>query len=147
MSRPIYRPIHRLSRHLCGAAALLLALGACALSPAPPAAAEPAASPAQLQQQIEAEIGDAACSSDAQCHSLALGAKACGGPLRYLAWSSQRSDAARLQALADQLRRADEAGNAQQGRISDCRLVTDPGARCVAGRCQLGSSGSDALAR
>ncbi len=145
MSSPIYRPIHHLSRRLCGAAALLLALGACALSPAPPAAA----SPAQLQQQIEAEIRDAACSSDAQCHSLALGAKACGGPLRYLAWSSQRSDAARLQALAEQLRRADEAGNAQQGRISDCRLVTDPGARCVAGRCQLGDplGGADKLAR
>lgn len=109
------------------------ALASCAQTP--PAAAEPES--ARLGRELRELVGPAACSTDAQCRSLPIGAKACGGPAGYLAWSTQGTDAARLQALAakqaDAQRRENEAG----GRRSNCALVADPGAACVAGRCRL----------
>lgn len=119
----------------CAILLLGLAASACATEPKPAGAAE-------LLRQIQTEIGGAACSSSQQCHTLAVGAKACGGPEAYLAWSSQRSDGAKLSRLA-KLHQAERAAeNAGSGRVSNCLFVVDPGAQCLAGRCQLGSGGA-----
>lgn len=119
-----------------------LALAACA-SETPRAPAAPASAAATLAQ-ITTEIGDAACSSAAQCRSLAIGAKSCGGPERYLAWSTQRSDGAKLARLAETLRQQREAENARSGMMSNCQFIPDPGAQCVAGHCQLGGGAGGA---
>ncbi len=95
------------------------------------------ASAAQLWAQIQAEVGDAACDGPQQCHSIAVGAKACGGPDAYLAWSSKRSNEKKLRSLVEQHAAARKAENEASGMMSDCRLVTDPGASCQAGRCTL----------
>ncbi|MGS0758068.1 hypothetical protein ACVBEH_27320, partial [Roseateles sp. GG27B] len=87
-------------------AGLVLATAACAENPMnkkPAPALNPApSSSAQLLAQIQAEIGDAACDSPAQCHSIGVGAKACGGPEGYFAWSSKRSDEKKLKSLVEQ---------------------------------------------
>lgn len=128
------------ARRLAGLIALPLALlaGACSSAPADskPAEAQPAS--LRLLKALEAEIGDARCSSEAQCHSLAVGAKACGGPEGYRAWSSQRSgDGKKLQALAAEQAAARRAEQNQSGMMSNCALEPDPGAQCLAGRCVL----------
>lgn len=115
---------------------LATVLAACA---AEPAARTGTDSAAPLLEQIRTEIGDAACSSDQQCRSLAIGAKPCGGPESFIAWSVQRSDAAKLERLATAYKMAREAENAREQRISNCMLVADPGAQCKAGRCVSGS--------
>jgi hypothetical protein len=98
---------------------------------------------AQLLAKIRAEIGDAACESPDQCHSIGIGAKACGGPEAYLAWSSLRSDGETLRNLVAQHRAAREEENLRSGILSDCRVVPDPGASCVpragggGGHCRL----------
>jgi hypothetical protein len=100
-----------------------------------------------LRQQIEAEIGTPACASAAQCHTIAIGRKACGGPESYLAWSSTTSDGATLARLAEAYAAERERDNVASGMASNCMLVTDPGATCSAGRCVLqkgGLGGSDA---
>ena len=115
-----------------------------------PALNPAASSSAQLLAQIQAEIGDAACDSPAQCHSIGVGAKACGGPEGYLAWSSKRSDEKKLMGLVAQHAETRRAENLASGMMSDCRLVTDPGATCQAGRCTLlpsGSAGGGTLAQ
>lgn len=127
---------------LLSALMLALSLGACAAPAAEPAVS--AVPVARLQQQIEAAIGDAACSSSAQCRTLPIGARACGGPERYLAWSTQRSDAAQLDKLAQALKAQREAENARSGMASTCQFLMDPGAQCVAGRCQLGGGAGGA---
>jgi hypothetical protein len=125
----------------CGRALLpawLLALTACAAAgPTPPAAPTPApaADAATLYRQLRDEVGDAACSASEQCHTMAVGHKPCGGPEAYLVWSSQVSDGARLRALAQAYAQARRDENQRTGRVSDCSLVTDPGARCEASRC------------
>ena len=119
-----------------GALALLSVAGAACSGSAtngPPAKA--VAAPAPLLQQIEAEIGDAACDAAAQCRTVALGSKACGGPERYLAWSTARSDSARLAQLAEQYAAARQAENARSGMMSTCDVIIDPGATCQGRRC------------
>lgn len=118
-------------------AAGLLSACARAAPEAPVAGLPTAAQPAAAARQALADaIGTAACSSDAQCRTVAVGAKACGGPEAYLPWSSQSAHASRIQALADQYTQA-QAAAAPAGRMSTCSVVTDPGAACVQQRCVL----------
>lgn len=93
---------------------------------------EPSAARPAPGQGVEALIGDAACDADAQCHTIAVGAKACGGPARYLAWSSRVTDGAALQSVADRETRAARASVEKSGILSNCAMVTDPGAFCAA---------------
>lgn len=116
------------------------ALASCA-QPAPPVPAASAApqESARLERELRTLIGPASCSADSQCRTVAIGAKACGGPSGYLAWSTEGTDAARLAELAARQSAAQRRENEAGRRVSNCIFVTDPGARCVAGRCQLTS--------
>lgn len=145
------RPFPPLRTVLAGAF-LLLAGSACssdaprANAPAAPTAVASAsatapATPASLLAAIEAERGAARCDGDAQCHTIGVGSKACGGPERYLAWSSKDGDGSRLKALVQQhaaLRRQEDAAS---GMMSTCNLMLDPGATCQAGQCVLRAPG------
>jgi hypothetical protein len=132
----------------------LLLAGVLAFGWAAPAAADsmaaaavraPASAPDPLAP-VRALIGDAACSGDEQCHTIAVGAKACGGPEAYLAWSTQRTEEKALEAAAAAYssRRLDIV--ARGGRVSNCALTVDPGASCqpagAARSCQLRRAGS-----
>jgi hypothetical protein len=117
-------------------AGMLILVAACA-GARPPAPEPGPATTATLWQQIQAASANPACDSDSQCHSLGVGAKACGGPERYLAWSSKQGDGARLKALVEQHSAARRADDAREHMMSTCSLVSDPGAACRAGRCEL----------
>jgi hypothetical protein len=127
------------SRRLAPALLLPLLASVLAACAAEPATRTGKDSAAPLLEQIRAEIGDAACSSEQQCRTLAIGAKPCGGPESFIAWSVQRSDAAKLERLATAYRKEREAENARERRVSNCMFVADPGAQCKAGRCVTGS--------
>ncbi|WP_300756540.1 hypothetical protein [Janthinobacterium sp.] len=122
--------------------ALLLATSACS-APAQDSAtpATPAPTQAALQQQIQSEVGNAACDSTAQCQTIAIGAKSCGGPESYLAWSSKNNDGKKLKALAYAQAEAQRRQQQNDGMLSTCSIITDPGASCVAGRCELQKPG------
>jgi hypothetical protein len=133
-------------RTLC-AGALLLASTACGSAPS---ASTPAASisAAALLPRIEAERGKASCDTTDQCHTIGVGAKACGGPERYLAWSSKDNDGNRLKALVQQHAELRRAEDAKAGMMSTCIFLPDPGATCQAGQCVVLPAGQGAsLAR
>jgi hypothetical protein len=90
-----------------------------------------------LQQRISAEVGSAACSSSADCRSLPIGSKACGGPARWLAWSAAVSNPDLLLAWSQDLAQRQRQREMTEGRMSTCSVVPDPGTQCVAGRCVL----------
>jgi hypothetical protein len=115
------------------AALLLLALGAaCAADLSPAAPASPAATRTdETLAAIHALVGDAACDSDAVCRSMAIGAKACGGPEGYFAWSTQRSDATRLAAAVASYNQGRVTDNMRDNRVSNCAMVMDPGVACL----------------
>jgi hypothetical protein len=132
--------------------AYLLILGciACSTSAQPPGPARPApAAPAAGQgatlpptlAQLHALVGTAACTNSSQCHSVPIGARACGGPESYLAWSSANTDGAAVRALAERYQAERKAQLAASGVASDCRFMADPGAVCQAGTCRLGTGG------
>lgn len=118
---------------------VLLTLGTAACNSAPKLEAKDSAA---LLNEVKAEIGDAACDGPQQCRSIAVGHKSCGGPEAYLAWSTKRSAEAKLKALAAAHAAARSDENRRSGMVSDCRLITDPGSSCTAGRCQLLPQGS-----
>lgn len=128
---------------------LLLILGCSGCSsglvaaPPPPAATAPAAG---LLVQIRALAADTSCTASAQCHTLALGARACGGPQAYMAWSSAHTDGAALRLLGERHAQQEKARIAASGEVSDCRMIADPGAECRAGACQLRSAATGASA-
>jgi hypothetical protein len=122
------------------------ALVSCAQTP-PAAAPAPASAPAEIEstrlgRELRELIGTAPCSADSQCRTVAIGAKACGGPSGYLAWSTQATDARAVAALAERQAAAQRREVASSGLRSNCAIVSDPGATCMAGRCQLTSSAS-----
>ena len=90
--------------------------------------------------QLRALERDAACSSDQQCHTVPLGERPCGGPEAYLAFSSARHDPAKVAELAARYRKERSEANAREGVAGDCRVILDPGASCVAGRCRPGGA-------
>jgi len=114
-------------------------LAACASAETPPKPQVPAgtvpANTARLQEQIRDEIGDPTCSAHDQCRTIAIGHKACGGPEAYRVWSTRVSNGPRLLSLAEAYQKARREEAQQSGRVSDCSMVVDPGARCEAGRC------------
>jgi hypothetical protein len=99
--------------------------------------------------QIRALVGAASCTRSTQCQSLAIGAKPCGGPEFYLAWSNRQTALPPLHALAARYRQERMAANAESAVVSDCRMLDDPGARCEmsapggAGQCVLRAPGAN----
>jgi hypothetical protein len=132
-------PTAPFSLRLAAASLLLLMTGACASPPASPPPS-PAAGIDNLWQQIQASSAAASCDSDSQCRTIGIGAKACGGPERYLPWSSRQSDGAELKRLVDQHAAARRAEDAREAAMSTCSVVSDPGASCKAHLCVLNPS-------
>jgi hypothetical protein len=102
---------------------------------------------ARTGTSIPSLIGDAACDSDAQCRTIGVGAKACGGPDAYLAWSTKRTDEDALQALVERQAEARRKAISDKGMMSNCAFVADPGAYCepragASGVCRLRSGGA-----
>ncbi|WP_306391121.1 hypothetical protein [Telluria beijingensis] len=126
---------------------LLLACGACTSQAGAPqpvqgstvAAGDSSATVAEIRRLV----GAASCDSSAQCRTLPVGARPCGGPDFYLPWSSPHPDEARLLALAQRSRSERQAEAGRSGELSTCQHRPDPGAVCVAGRCQLATPSTD----
>lgn len=115
----------------------LLGLAACQ-SAATPTTPTEVPTEATLQQQINTAIGQAPCTADAQCRTIGVGAKACGGPMAWRPWSTQGGTKGEaLQSLTDQLAALQRQRQAQSGIVSTCSYLPDPGAVCQAQRCVL----------
>jgi hypothetical protein len=102
------------------------------------APAQPAGQQSPTLTQLRALIGNAACTGPAECRTVPIGARACGGPETYLAWSTAQTRPDALRALAERYKAERQAQIQARGEISDCRFAVDPGAVCQAGTCQLG---------
>lgn len=144
-AQPRNFPLAR-TAHISLCLASMLFFSACQSQTSPPPAAKaPAVLPANaalqaeadLHKRILAEIGGAACASHAQCRTVPVGVKACGGPQAWLAWSTSVSREATLTALAEQLALLQKQRHAQSGVASTCQYIADPGAQCQAQRCTL----------
>jgi hypothetical protein len=130
-------------------AAATFGLGGLAWAAQPAAAAASAPSSASLWPPIAELIGDAPCDNQAQCHTVGIGAKPCGGPAGFLAWSDKKTDPTALLAAVQAHARAQAEENKTSGLASDCAMLPMPPAVCRPrasdGRksCELGQGGVD----
>jgi hypothetical protein len=90
-----------------------------------------------VEAQIVAGINLAACTSDAQCRALPIGAMACGGPGRYLAYSISNTDEGTLAGLAADHRRLSAELLAAQQAIGPCVMVEPGRPSCELLTCRL----------
>jgi len=115
----------------------LALLAACAAHGGDQVDAPAAASQNDTLARIHALVGTPSCTEDSQCRTMAVGEKSCGGPERYLAYSTAASSEAELKALGDIYRAERHEANTRSGQVSTCSVVVDPGAVCRAGACAL----------
>ena len=122
---------------------LLLSLSACSTAGPASTPAPNGEGAALLLAHMRSLVASASCTDAEQCKSVAIGARACGGPESYLAYSTVLTNPKQLQALA--LRHAEQrrAEVANAGLLSTCVMLLDPGATCRAGTCQLRSAPSN----
>ena len=94
---------------------------------------------AAVHAKLESTLqGASACTADSECRSIAVGAKACGGPTGYRAYSSQKADPATVEALAGQDHDLAMQAARDSHQVSPCFMLADPGARCVQNKCVTG---------
>ena len=85
---------------------------------------------AALRAEIDGRIGPARCKADTDCSTLALGARACGGPDSHVAWSVRGTDTAALQRAADRYTLWHAQTQRRSANQSICMIEVDPGALC-----------------
>ncbi len=89
----------------------------------------------RLSDSVMTMIGDPTCANVAQCRTTAFGSKPCGGPWRYLVYSTAVTDSVKLAALVGRYNEMEAQINQREGRMSDCRMVLPPKLERVTGRC------------
>jgi hypothetical protein len=116
----------------------------------PPPALQPVASGGNAAADLKAAdarldstlAGASACTADTECHSVAIGAKACGGPTGYRAYSSRTVSSASVDTLAQQERELAAQAARESHEVSTCFMLADPGARCEQSKCVTGRRSS-----
>lgn len=91
----------------------------------------------ELQMRIEMVTSESSCSSDLQCRTIAVGRRSCGGPESFYAYSASNADTTTLIDLVSEYNRLQSTIDPKRVRTPECRVITDPGARCVNQRCIL----------
>jgi len=141
-------PMYKLTSCLAALSAALFSLAACAgqgaspsgapaasapPAPAPDKAPPPAGGTAQLRDQMQKlramiveEIGVPRADDIAQCATLPLGSRPCGGPQEYLPYSRQVAKERRLHMLAGEYSALERQFNEQRGLVGACVVAPVP---------------------
>jgi hypothetical protein len=106
---------------------------------ASPAAGSDEAALKTMREQIVKAIGEARCVNLVHCRVLPLGARPCGGPSEYLAYSSTTGNREVLEAKAYEYSFLEEEVNRKQAAIGTCEALPAPRVSCIDGRCTLSS--------
>jgi hypothetical protein len=94
----------------------------------------------ELRSLIEKEIGTPSANGPSQCKLIAFGSKPCGGPARYLVYSTVKTNEVRLKQLVSEFNQLAKKVNEERKILSDCRFVTEPRVEFVGGVCTIKSN-------
>jgi hypothetical protein len=92
---------------------------------------------ARLHKEILSLIGDAPCANLVHCRALPLGARPCGGPAEYLAYSSIAGHRQELETKAYEYTFLFEDLQRRQEKSATCTVLTAPQLRCVDNHCRI----------
>ena len=103
---------------------------------------ESASELAYANAQLDAALAQASsCNADAECRTVAVGARSCGGPTGYRAYSGNAASPDSVEALAKRQRESAAQQARASHRVSPCYMLADPGARCMQNKCVTGRAG------
>jgi hypothetical protein len=88
-----------------------------------------------IEKQIADLIGAAPAKQVSACKTLAFGSKPCGGPWRFLVYSSEYTEEARLIQLVATYNELQERLNRERGLMSDCSIAVEPAVELRNGFC------------
>jgi hypothetical protein len=105
-------------------------------SPAAYAAESDAEAAARLRQEIAAVISDASwCRNIVNCRVIGLGARPCGGPEEYVAFSIWNNTGDELRNLVTEYNLLKEELMLDSDEVGTCEVLPKPNADCVQSRC------------
>ena len=91
----------------------------------------------ELGRIIEQEIDTPAANEPSQCKLIAFGSKPCGGPARYLVYSTAKTNETRLKQLVEEFNQLAKKINEERKIFSDCMFVSEPKVELVDGVCRI----------
>lgn len=120
----------------CGKSQVILPV-----DPTKPATEEAASAAETLEdryEELEALANqDLACNQDADCVAVGIGARACGGPEKYIV-TSKSNDLALLEELNNALVELEKRRFAEEQIMGICMVAPEPSVQCVESACQAG---------
>lgn len=122
-------------RRVTLAAAVALAAVGCEKNPAAPTVVYDRPSLDARYKAITDMIGLPVCSTSLQCSSVAVGAKPCGAPRRYLVYSDVDVNERELRRRTADLFAFEREYNTRNGIVSDCIVPHPPTPGCVDTMC------------
>jgi len=113
---------------------VLLILSGCGGRP-PAAEEDPTLELEHMAGDFPRLVGAARCENIAQCRSIGIGAKPCGGPWDYLIYSILDTETGLLEARVKHYNRLQAEANRRSGAVSPCTIHPLPVLGCIDGRC------------
>ena len=99
------------------------------------AAGDDAAEAKRLRGEITEAIGDARCRNLVNCRVVGLGARPCGGPEEYVAYSIWDTDREHIDNLVFEYNLLSEDLMLESDMAGACVVIPKPGVDCIHDRC------------
>ncbi|MEX1221527.1 MAG: hypothetical protein WEA82_05385 [Idiomarina sp.] len=94
---------------------------------------------AEKREQIRDIIRPPRASDITQCKLVGLGSRPCGGPERYVIYSTATTDEDKLLPAVEEYNRMHKILNEQQGQVSICEMLPEPNIALNSGMCMPGA--------
>ncbi len=107
------------------------------LTPAVVAAQSDAEDALRLRDEITAAIGEARCRNLVNCRIVGLGARPCGGPDEFVAYSIWDTDRQHIANLVFEYNLLREDMMLDSDVVGTCEQLQEPGIDCVHDRCVI----------
>ncbi len=88
-----------------------------------------------LNEQLDEIVSNNSCSASFQCKVLEVGERACGGPSRYVVYSTLNTPQEQAEQLAEQIISL-EKDSEQPLSVNDCSPVLPVQSLCISEQCQ-----------
>lgn len=128
-------PTSNVIRVIMRSIALLLSIGIFFMAPGCDSGSADRDDLAALEAEILQMIGDASASDVSFCREIAFGSKPCGGPWKYLVYSTAKTDSLALANMVAKYNQMEKDINERDGGVSDCAFVVPPGVALSGGTC------------
>ncbi|ATC80672.1 MULTISPECIES: hypothetical protein [Pseudoalteromonas] len=88
-----------------------------------------------LNYDLNNIVSDNSCTASFQCKVLEVGARACGGPSKYVVYSTLNTSQEHAEEVAQKITQQQKAQNKAQG-LTDCSPVLEVQTLCINQQCQ-----------